>query len=60
MTDLVHLLMFVAAMGLLAVGLWWIAPAAALIGVGAILLGIVWSARNVKEMRNARDTDQGK
>jgi len=58
MTDLIHLLILLLSLMLIGVGLWLITPAAMFVGVGLILLAIVWSARNVKEMRNARDSDE--
>lgn len=60
MTDLIHFAMLLIGLCLIGIGLWMVAPAAMLIGVGGILLAIVWMARTVKEPRNARDTFEGK
>lgn len=61
MTDLIHLGLLIVALSLLGIGLWMVTPAAMYVGLGAILLAIVWMARRtVKEQRHVRADHEGK
>lgn len=57
MTDRIHLMTSLAAICMIAAGLWQLSVSAALIGVGSLLLALVIANRLLKDRRHGRTDD---